>query len=330
MTTQHAVPAVTTYTTTTTPHPQQQQGQKQEQEQQHHHPPNQKDDLGWCHYIAWDSDFLRHTFPDPTRSFVVVCISIMYIRYVLAHNGNLLLGIYGLFLNPYVLFYVGTAMCTVYMGTVQYQKHNHKAFSIQKLPLYERWIIEWYFWNGCMFHAIMDGSSGSLRLVPVVVHQYDVLDLRFVAVHCVPFMIGMVELLIMYPLCLLSMYTIIVDVRHSYRFPLELITSTLHIFGAILFVFTEVYDGQCHIPALDPVGQHCDDDWTRHTIQLKFNWYHLTYYWFGFWFCNMIWVVVPLYRIIRSVMECQRALQQTHPSNTTSHTTNGGTSKKVA
>ena len=127
---------------------------------------------------------------------------------------------------------------------------------------------------------------------------------------------------------------------------MEILLSTLHITGMIVFVFTEVYDGQCHIPALDPVGHHCYSSVTStstdHSMMIrdhqqgyysnyKFNLYHITYYWFGFWFCNMIWGIIPIIRIIRSILECQRAIQyynQNHTDNTiqtTSNNTNGTT-----
>ena len=281
-------------------------------------------DLGWCNYINWDSHFIQHVLPDPTRLFVIVCCTIMYVRYIQAHDYNYILGIQNFILNPFVMFYVASAQITFYLGT----KHGaaHGTSSLPR-PTYEKWIIEWYYWNGCLFHAIMDGSSGSLRLVPVVVHQYDILDYRFPTHHTVPYIIGMIELLVMYPLCLVTMYFILVDTKHPYRFPLEILLSTLHITGMVVFVFTEVYDGQCHIPALDPVGRNCHTE--DHTTQYKFfNLYHITYYWFGFWFCNMIWGIVPIYRIVRSVQECHRAFVLAPssvpvPTGTTTTTANG-------
>jgi EXPERA (EXPanded EBP superfamily) len=140
-----------------------------------------------------------------------------------------------------------------------------------------------------------------LRLIPVVVHQYDMLDARFRSGHTVPWMIGMVELLVMYPLCLLTVYAILT--RSPYRFPLELLTSAVHFLGMVLFVGAELYEEQVHVPALDPVGAP-----GRSFANVKvFDLYHLTYYWFGFWFCNLLWGVVPYFRIHRAVCECHRA-----------------------
>jgi EXPERA (EXPanded EBP superfamily) len=238
---------------------------------------------------------------DPTRFFVILCVTIMVLRYLQAGH-SLAEAVLGFFLNPYVVFFVGSAVISVYLGL------RSRSSNDPPITASDRALAEWYFWNACLFHAIMDGGSGSLRLVPVVVHQYDILDLRFPTHHSVPYIIGMIELLLMYPLCLLCIYCILCRDRFQhYRFPLELLTSTLHFTGMVVFVFCEVYEGQCHVPALDPVG-NCDD--TSIALQLKFfNLYHITYYWFGFWFCNGIWGVVPVFRIWHSVQECQQAFQ---------------------
>jgi EXPERA (EXPanded EBP superfamily) len=167
----------------------------------------------------------------------------------------------------------------------------------------------------------MDGASGSFQLVPVVVQQYNILDRRFTNHHVVPWTIGVIELFIMYPLCLVSLYCILQN--HPLRFPLELITSCCHVFGAIVFVASEVYEGQRNIPALDPVGilptgdyryykDDAEDNRHNNLLQFKFNLYHLTYYWFGFWFCNSIWAVVPMYRMMRAADECRLALIATN------------------
>lgn len=242
--------------------------------------------------------------PDPTRIFSGLVLTILFVRYLQAHEWNFGGAIGGLFLNPYVVFYVATAGAAVVLGLRAADAAIHQPWA--HLPVYDRWTVEWYWWNAWLYHAVMDGSAGSLRLVPVVVHQYDVLDLRFPHRHVVPYLIGLVELLVMYPLCLATVYAILA--RSSYRFPLELLVSTLQVMGMIIFVGSEVYEGQVNIPALDPVGNGSK-------LSLKFNLYHLMYYWFGFWFCNLLWGVVPYYRIHRAVAECRRALQHSSKSN---------------
>ena len=207
---------------------------------------------------------LPKALPDPTRCFSLLCLTIMCVRHYMA-TGDPSATMFGLFLNPFVVFYLATAAATVY-----YAKKSKNLPSTTS----DLWTAEWYWWNGWLFHAVFDGSAGSLRLVPVVVHQYDVLDMRFPTHHTVPYVIGLFELLVMYPLCLLTVRAVLQ--KSPYRFPLELITSTFQLMGMVLFVGAELYEGQVHVPALDPVGLSPDNMWAN----VKFFYmYHFTYYW---------------------------------------------------
>jgi EXPERA (EXPanded EBP superfamily) len=244
----------------------------------------------------WESRTAR-SIPDPTRMFSLLVITIMILRYAQRHDWDFKIAMTsGFFLNPYVVSFFCMASFSVYYG------YSTKPVSASPLPLYDKWVVEWYWWNSWLFHMTMDGVSGSLRLVPVVVQQYDMLDLRFPNRHVVPWIIGMIELVIMGPLCMITAASILK--RHPARFALELITSTLHITGMVVFVVAELYEGQLCIPALDPVGVP-GNMWAN----MKFDMYHFVYYWFGFWFCNLIWGFVPLLRIRRALFECSRAFQ---------------------
>lgn len=168
----------------------------------------------------------------------------------------------------------------------------------------DSWTAEWYWWNAWLYHGVMDGASGTFRLIPVVVQQYDTLDRRFPTGHVVPWVVGLIELFIMQPACLLTLYAILT--QSSYRYPLEILTSTFHIAGMLVFVISEVYEGQLNVPALDPVGVP-GNAWAN----VKFlDFYHFTYYWFGFWFCNLVWGYVPAYRIWRSLQEIAKGMTQ--------------------
>jgi hypothetical protein len=72
---------------------------------------------------------------------------------------------------------------------------------------------------------------------------------------------------------------------------LELIVSSFQFMGMVLFIAAEVMEGQLNVPALDPVGVP-GNRWAN----VKFDLYHFTYYWFGFWFCNLIWYVMDCVR----------------------------------
>jgi hypothetical protein len=187
---------------------------------------------------------------------------------------------------------------------VQRSAVSTKGRESQPLPVYDRWAAEWYWWNAWLYHAVMDGGSGTFQLVPVVVQQYSNLDLRFVLHHVVPWIVGAIELFVMQPLCIATLLAILY--KSPLRFPLELVTSTFQIMGMLVFVGAEVYEGQLNVPALDPVGIP-GNRWAN--VKL-FDSYQFTYYWFGFWFCNLIWGFVPYYRIMRAVAECKRCFLQ--------------------
>ncbi|GKY90385.1 hypothetical protein MPSEU_000012500 [Mayamaea pseudoterrestris] len=243
--------------------------------------------IGGCHYVPWQK---AHKMPDPTRVFSLLVITIMVFRFLVANDWNVSLVMTGFFLNVYVVAFFSLACAVFYLSK-----------PLTPLPVYDQWTAEWYFWNAWLYHMVMDGASGSFRLVPVVVQQYDILDQRFPKHHVVPWLIGSMELFLMAPLCLLTLWAI--QKRHVLRFPLELVTSTFQMAGMIVFVGAEVYEGQFNIPALDPVG-------TKDGLDFKFNMYHLVYYWFGFWFCNLVWGVIPYFRIMRAVNECRFAFTQ--------------------
>jgi hypothetical protein len=241
------------------------------------------------------SDFWEKAqqYPDPTRCFSFLVIAIIVVNYLIAVDWDFTLVFWGFFANSYVVFFFTLACLTVYLA----QRNQ-----TQPLPVYDRWAAEWYWWNAWFYHMTLDGASGSFRLVPVVVNQYDMLDLRFINRHPIPWGVGVVELFLMGPLCLACVYAI--HTRHVARYPLEFVTCAVQYMGLIIFMVSEVVlDGQVNVPALDPVGVP-GNAWAN----LKFDLYHFTYYWFGFWFCNLVWAFVPLVRVKRAWDECRVAL----------------------
>jgi hypothetical protein len=237
---------------------------------------------GQCHWIDWDSDFIQKVLPDPTRIFSFLVIGIMIFRYLESHDWDVSLMMSGFLINPYVVISFAIACATLYVSWPAPNTTN------TPLPIYDQWAVEWYWWNAWFYHMVMDGASGTFQLVPVVVHQYQVLDKRFSTHHPIPWTIGAVELFIMGPLCLAVVYCILK--RHPARFPLELIVSSFQFMGMVLFIAAEVMEGQLNVPANDPVGVP-GNRWAN----VKFDIYHCTYYWFGFWFCNLIWYVPALF-----------------------------------
>ena len=271
------------------------------------------DALGSCWWISWDSDFIRHKMYDPTRLFSFLVFFVMFFRFLQGTDWDFAALMQGFFLNRYVVSFFLTACGVLYMGLTKLadttpgtKKSLYQTF--RSLPIYDQWAAEWYWWNAWLYHGVMDGAAGTLQAVPVVLSQYRVLDQRFSNHHSVPWTVGLIEILIMQPLSLLTLYTILT--KSPYRFPLECIVTTLHMMGAILFVFAEVYEGQLNVPALDPIGVPGN----RWANIKPFSEYQFVYYWFGFWFCNFLWIWVPLYRLERAVQECARAFANTASS----------------
>jgi EXPERA (EXPanded EBP superfamily) len=266
---------------------------------------NDDDDVGGCEWIPWTHPVVQ-AMPDPTRIFSLLVIGIMLLRYLEAHEWQISLIFSGFLLNPWVVLFFSISTIPVmlhHLQTLPMTPHSSASASAA-LPVYDRWAAEWYWWNAWLYHAVMDGGSGTFQLVPVVVQQYSNLDLRFVNHHVVPWIVGVIELFVMQPLCIATFLAILY--KSPLRFPLELVTSTFQLMGMIVFVGAEVYEGQLNVPALDPVGIPGN----RWANVKPFDFYHFTYYWFGFWFCNLIWGCVPYYRIMRAVGECKRSFQQ--------------------
>ncbi|KAL7557294.1 hypothetical protein ACA910_016255 [Epithemia clementina (nom. ined.)] len=281
--------------------------------------------LGSCNWIPWDSEFIQKKLPDPTRLFSFLVCGVMFFRFLEASDCDFEALFTGFVINPYVLIFLAIATLTLYLGLVTAAKETASTTTTkspspslweawQSLPVFDRWAAEWYWWNAWLYHGVMDGASGTLQAVPVVVSQYQVLDRRFSTHHSVPWIVGLVEIIFHQSVCLWTLYAVVT--KSPYRFPLEIITAILHMFGAVVFVFAEVYEGQFNVPALDPVGipgnRFGNIKWTSS--------YQFVYYWFGFWFCNFVWIWVPLYRLQRAVQECVRSFeisqqqQQQHPS----------------
>lgn len=263
----------------------------------------QRKALGGCHWLPWESKFIQTTMPDPTRVFAFLVCTIMFFRYLEQVQWDFSKMIFGFLLNPFVVSFSVIASCTFYWGLKKASHGQSLLHTWQSMPVFDRWIVEWYWWNAWLFHGVMDGAAGTLQAVPLVLAQYRVLDRRFENFHSVPWAVGLVEILIMQPVCLCAMYAILT--KSPYRFPLEILASTLHAFGAVMFVFAEVYEGQFNVPALDPVGVPGN----RFGNVKPFSVYQFIYYWFGFWFCNCIWLWVPFLRIQRALAECARAFQ---------------------
>jgi hypothetical protein len=262
------------------------------------HNPNSKT-IGFFQWVNWEHSTVLQYCPDPTRLFSWFVIGFPILRFLMDHNYDVSLVMTGFCLDPYVITCLAAAVMTSYWATTTGGNDNNR-----RLPLYDQWAAEWYWWNAFLYHGVLDGATGSFGKVPVMLSQYQVLDARFINHHSVPFTVGCVEFFVMQPCCLLLVYAIHRQ-KASIRFPLELILGCCHIFGLIMFMVTELYEGQLHVPSLDPVGIP-GNAWAN--VQV-WNFYHFMYYWFGFWFCNLVWLFIPLIRMYRAFGECRYALE---------------------
>ena len=145
----------------------------------------------------------------------------------------------------------------------------------------------WYLWNGAIIHFMMDGGVGALRQLPLFLKQYMILDKRFrdPEAYTVPVLVGLVEFAIMTPLCLLTYYAY----RRGcwWRYAVELVTCTCHLFGVIMFCMEE------HMLQYPSIITDPTFSFTEETI---------IYFWFGY--CvNLVWVVIPLYFMWTALMK---------------------------
>lgn len=147
----------------------------------------------------------------------------------------------------------------------------------------------WYLVNGAFIHVTMDGLTGGWHFLDLLNQHYCRLDRRFLEDESVSWMITQIELFIMAPLCMLTYRAI---VRQSpLRYPLEIVTSLCQMWGAMIFFGSEILNKFPNVPV---------------DSQFLFTFDHCLYFWFGFG-ANLIWVVIPLFFILRSFFELANA-----------------------
>jgi len=152
-------------------------------------------------------------------------------------------------------------------------------------------VATWYLVNGFGFKTIMDTFSGSLQSWSLMTAQYNALEGRYQlplwghteaqAVHIT----SLLEITIQAPLCLLAYYLIIRRPASAVRFTTEFVLATLQAAGTWYFYMPllTTADGTARLEKFftssDPV-------------ELYFRGV------FGCVICPLIWIVVPLLRVI--------------------------------
>ena len=78
----------------------------------------------------------------------------------------------------------------------------------EPLSFYEELKCRWYLFNAFVFHTLLDFGVGVLHIFPLMDEQYQIIDGRFKVDHSVSSVIGIIEALVMFPLCFASFYAI--------------------------------------------------------------------------------------------------------------------------
>ncbi|CAB4029551.1 3-Beta-hydroxysteroid-delta(8), delta(7)-isomerase, partial [Paramuricea clavata] len=138
----------------------------------------------------------------------------------------------------------------------------------------EKYIAIWTLFNACFIHIWMEGIVGVLGRGPRwMVIEYSKLDARYAEKDPTVMTIVCAEVFIMGPLCILW-YNAIMK-RLWYKPFLAIVTSTIQLFGAVIYVFTEVFLGFKNLPKL-------------HSWPPSFTvWDDVFYFWIVFVFGNM-------------------------------------------
>lgn len=193
----------------------------------------------------------------------------------------------------------------------------------------------WYLLNACFIHFLMDGCVGVLSQFKdqgswghswdLMYHQYRLLDVRFQRLDwngkpntrypinwVVPAIMGTMEMLIHAPLCIATYYGY--KHRSAWRAPVEILASMIQLVGAIIFMYGENIRGVHNLfpNSMDSEGSEHDGINGNSDMMHGYKGASDTgklanmgvYYYFGFWFANWIWIVVPAYFIY----ECTREI----------------------
>jgi len=177
-----------------------------------------------------------------------------------------------------------------------YYTHFMSGAKPLRLSARDRRAARWYLLNATVIHIMMDGLVGAFHRIPAFDNQYKVMDKRFTVDDPAVYTVSLTECFAYSPMCILVYY----GYWHgsSWRRPLEIAVGAFQIFGTIIFLVTELLVGCKHIPV---------------DYNFEFTEPHITYFWFGFIFCNPIWIVVPLVYMWQAARELTAIVQQVEP-----------------
>ena len=175
-------------------------------------------------------------------------------------------------------------MSFAYLVAVLHVTHGDgKSF-----PLSERdqRVAYWFLMNGVYFNLFLDVFAGQFQMFGELSRRYLQVDPRYaIGVFDVRgqsvFMTSMLEIFAQSPLSLVAYYAYCR--KKPYRYIVEFTVCILHSAGVWWFYFPEAIAGFEHLGG-----------WPKSVGEaLSFD--RLLFFWFGFWFCGILWLVVPFH-----------------------------------
>ena len=143
----------------------------------------------------------------------------------------------------------------------------------------------WFLANGVYFNLFLDVVAGQFQLMGEMSKQYNFVEPRYALGYLSDagapvFMTSMLELFCHSPLGVLTFvaYSRGWPQRHLAAFAV----SMLHVIGVMYFYVPEVLNGFRHLGG-----------WPA-SLEEGLSFHRLLFFWFGFWFCGTLWVVIPL------------------------------------
>jgi len=169
-----------------------------------------------------------------------------------------------------------------YLGLIVYVTHaDGKSVN---LSARDTRVANWFLMNGVYFNLFLDVVSGQFQMMDEMSKQYLKVEPRYILgvyddAGAPVFMTSMCELFFQSPLAILTYYAFHRD--KSYKNIAAYTVSILHAAGVWWFYFPEAIGGFQHL-----------NGWPE-SLEKAFSFDRLLFFWFGFWFCGILWLVVP-------------------------------------
>lgn len=296
---------------------------------------------GWTNFVVNEEsrlELIMEYFVDPVRAFLQQDEHVCTVN-ALLHCIVRLRVVVCVEQAQYFLFATASVIFMVWL--------SHRDGYV-KLSAFELATANWYLLCGAYIHFLMDGLVGCYGAWGLMRRAYETLDGRFprpidalnqshydlsqtplAVMHAksfeahgaavatpdvsvrqaipnwsVPYVVGHMEMIVYFPLCLALYYGY--KRGESWRRPLEILVASFQLFGAIVFMGSEeVLDS----PNLFIRGRITGSG----RIPDDAPWFDVAcFYWFAYFFCNLIWVFVPIPLIFKAMSEISEGIVVTN------------------